>query len=30
MYFAGALALISTTLVAFVRFLRQRELMAKT
>lgn len=30
MYFAGALALISTTLVAFVRFLRQRELLAKT
>lgn len=30
MYFAGALALISTTLVAFVRLLRQRELLAKT
>ena len=30
MYFAGALALISTTLVACVRYLRQRELLAKT
>jgi len=30
MYFAGSLALISTTMVAFVRLLRQRELLAKT
>jgi MFS family permease len=29
-YFAGSLALISTTMVAFVRLLRQRELLAKT
>lgn len=30
MYFAGALALTSATMVAFVRMLRQRELLAKT
>jgi hypothetical protein len=30
MYFAGALALISATMVAFVRLLRQRELQLLT